>query len=650
MNYHKLLRTILFIIGVMIIFLLLVLGNIDTDRIIVSSESLIDFEELNGGLYLLEPKWEVTNSADQEIFKAEIRVLASNAYSGIYMPLAKNVEFYVNGSMKNLIYENEHYIYLFEPSNVPQEISLEMRIPHPIHELYYSTSEIYVGDYNHIIFASNRESNLRLFIVGLSFTIILFSISLFVQKPSEKYLLVLAFLAYSTFGYVLLKAYPSLEENPLIGLLLMGAVKIPFLSIETSYSLYRIGFPLIVAFLNYLLLKNFVSIKILQIGYFRIVLLSAFLVTFFIGNQYFSFIVLGYRFFINFLEIIVIIKGDYEYKTDSAILLLGAIGTLSLKLFISACSFDLVPSGDVDLLYRLGGVHASAYAIAFTVAINGIFARKYAESEILSSQLNDLNKNLKQIVSERTSELKTAYKSLEKEQQQKDIFTTNMVHSLKTPLFSIAGFADMAHEALKTSPEKVKSFIDVINANADFVVNLVNNLFLALRLENNQVNYMIEKVNLCTMMQQIYNTTLPQSQLKEITVKMELFECPIMIECDLYYLTLAVQNIVDNAVRHTPQSGEIVLSLSDWGEKVKIVIADNGEGMSEEVIKQIFERYYSYTNNGHESSGLGLTISKDVINALGGDIIATSSLEGGAKFTIVLPKSRQQIENNKISK
>ena len=115
------------------------------------------------------------------------------------------------------------------------------------------------------------------------------------------------------------------------------------------------------------------------------------------------------------------------------------------------------------------------YAIAFTVAINGIFARKYAESEILSSQLNDLNKNLQQIVSERTSELETAYKSLEKEQQQKDVFTTNMVHSLKTPLFSIAGFADMAQEALETSPEKVKSFINLINANTDFVVNLVNN-------------------------------------------------------------------------------------------------------------------------------------------------------------------------------
>ncbi len=642
MNLNKLIRTVLFIIGVVVIFFLLALGNITTDRLAVSAGSLINFEKLNSILYLLEPEWEVTNSANQKIFKSEISVVASQAFSGIYIPRAKNIEFYVNGSMENIIYENEHYIYLFEPTDTPQKVSLEMHTPLPTYELYYSSYEVYVGDYDQIMFASYRESNLRLFIVGLTFTIILFSISLFVQKPSEKYLLVLAFLAYSTFGYVLLKAYPFLAENPLVGFLLMGVVKIPLLSVETSYSLYRIGFPLIVAFLNYLLLKNFVSIKVFRVDYFRIVLFSALLVTFFIGNEYFSFIILGYRFFINFLEILVIIKGDYEYKTDATILLLGAIGTLSLKLFISACGFELIPSGNVDLLFRLGGVHASAYAIAFTVAINGIFARKYAESETLSSQLNDLNKNLQQIVSERTSELETAYKSLEKEQRQKDIFTTNMVHSLKTPLFSIAGFADMAQEALETAPEKVESFINLINANTDFVVNLVNNLFLALRLENNQVNYMIEKVNLCTMMQQIYNTTLPQSQIKEIAVQIELVECPVMIECDLYYLTLAIQNIVDNAVRHTPQGGEIVLSLFDLGEQVKIVVADNGEGMSDEVIQQIFERYYSHTNNGHESSGLGLTISKDVITALGGTISAASNPMGGAEFVIVLSKEQKK--------
>ena len=354
MNFNKLIRTVLFIIGVVVIFLLLALGNITTDRIAVSAGDLINFEELNSRLYLLEPEWEVTNSATQKIFKLEISVVASQAFSGIYIPRAKNVDFFVNGSMEDIIYENEHKIYLFEPADSPQKLSLEMRIPLPTHELYYSSDEVYVGDYDQIMFASYRESNLRLFIVGLTFTIILFSISLFVQKPSEKYLLVLAFLAYSTFGYVLLKAYPFLEDNSLIGLLLMGAVKIQFLSLKTSYSLYRIGFPLIVAFLNYLLLKNFVSIKVFRVNYFRIVLLSALLVTFFISNEYFSFIVLGYRFFINFLEILVIIKGDYEYKKDATILLLGAIGTLSLKLFISACGFDLIPRGNVEFIVSSG--------------------------------------------------------------------------------------------------------------------------------------------------------------------------------------------------------------------------------------------------------------------------------------------------------
>ena len=64
MNYNKLIRTVLFIIGVVLIFLLLVLGNIATERIAVSEGELINFEELNSSLYLLEPEWDVTNSGD----------------------------------------------------------------------------------------------------------------------------------------------------------------------------------------------------------------------------------------------------------------------------------------------------------------------------------------------------------------------------------------------------------------------------------------------------------------------------------------------------------------------------------------------------------------------------------------------------------
>ncbi|MBN1550817.1 hypothetical protein JW979_05095, partial [bacterium] len=578
------------------------------------------------------------NIENQQIYKSKIRVSTSNFYSGIYIPRAEDVELLINDSTDFIIKDNESLLYLFEPTKKDQTISIELRLPVSSHGMY-STTQLYVGNYDSIMFVKFREINLRLFIIGLSFTIILISISLYMQKPSEKYLLPLALLALSTFGYVLLKAYPSLQNNFWSSLLLLGPVKLPMLSMDTSRLLYRLFFPILVGFLNYLLIKNFVSVKIFNIDYFFYILPISLLTLLFINDYRYSEMLLAHRIYINILESIVIIKGHYAYKNDTVLLLMGAISATGLNIFIASSGINIIPHGDVDLLFRLGGVYASSYPIAFTIAVNGIFARKYAESETLSKELNHVNKNLQKIVSERTGELKAAYENLEKEQQQKDIFITNMVHSLKSPLFSIAGFADMAQEALQVVPEQVNHFIYLIISNTDFVVKLVNNLFLALRLESGKVNYMIEKTNLCKMMEQIYNTTLPQSQEKDVHIHLEIPEHPVLIKCDFYYLTLAIQNIVDNAVRHTQNGGNITLSIADLGESVEIKVTDNGEGISDEVIDHIFERYYSYSLQGHESSGLGLTISKDVITAHQGQIFVSSKKGEGTEFVIVLKKS-----------
>ena len=631
------LRILLTITGVGLISAMLARGNIITKRLYVSADSTINLQTLGEQLYLVEPEWQISESATQLIYSTEFNIFTTQQFSGIYVPRAEDAELFINHSNVKTIREKEHLVYLFEPMDEPQTVLLEIHLPALSHEMYNS-AQFYMGSYDSILSASFRESNLRLFIIGISFTIILFSVSLFFHKRTEKYLLPLAILAYTTFGYILLRAFPALEENVFISILLLGPFKIPFLSSQVSRLLYRMYFPLLVSFLTFLVLKNFVSVKIFKIDYFYFILPFSVILLFFIGTYHYSYLVLLFRFFINLLECIVIIKGEPENKNDSITLMVGAIGTMGLNIFIASSSINLIPNGDADLLFRLGGLYALVYPIVFTIAINGIFARKYTEAEVLLNQLNDLNQNLQLIVDDRTSELKSAYLSLEKEQKQKDIFITNMVHSLKTPLFSIAGFADMAKEAFDSRPERVKHFIQLIETNTDFVVKLMNNLFLALRLEYKKINYMIKKVNLCIMIQQIKDTTLPQANAKKIHIKLDVPECPILVDCDIYYLTLAIQNIVDNAVRHTPEGGEIRIGIIDLGENIRISVSDNGEGIPENVINYIFERYYSHSSHGHESSGLGLSISKDVISALHGEIDVYSSRGEGTEFLIHLPK------------
>ena len=159
----------------------------------------------------------------------------------------------------------------------------------------------------------------------------------------------------------------------------MGPIKLPLLSVDTSYLIYQLSFPLLVSVLNFLLIKNFVSVKIFKIDYIYYILTVALIMGFFIGDLRYAFLPQFFRIFIHLLEGIVIIKGDYVSKNDEIALFMGAIGTTALNFFITGIIMGLIPHGDIDLLFRIGGVYASFYAIAITIAVNGKFARKYAE-------------------------------------------------------------------------------------------------------------------------------------------------------------------------------------------------------------------------------------------------------------------------------
>jgi signal transduction histidine kinase len=636
MNQRKWPRLLGVVLGVLLIVTGLTFGNSLTKSISINDTSMIDLQSIGDNLYLLVPDWEI-DQADPIRFQTTLTLAGPNGLAGLYIPRADDVKLFINHSSSEVIQDDAHLIYWFTEQDVQRPLTIELNLPQKNNQTY-SAAQIYVGSFKAIMRASHRESILRIFIVGLSFTIILFSASLFLQKTSEKYLLPLAFMVYSTLGYILLNTFPVLQDIGWINFILLGAIKLPFLTEKVSYQIYSVVFPFFVSFLNYLLLRNFVSVTIGKIKYFYLILPVSIAMLGFINQPVFPDLPLVYRVYINILECIVIIKGSYKFRSDLLILLAGCTGTVGINLFITGCGIGLIPHGNMDLLFKLGGVSASCYAIAFTAAINGIFARKYTEAEILAGQLEDVNKNLQKVVSERTAELEIAYLRLETEQKQKDVFVSNMMHSLKTPLFSAAGYADMAQEALKTLPNQAGHFINLVNTNIDYVVKLVNNLFIALRLENHQVNFMVEKVSLSKVLQQVFDTSLIQTQQKNIHLLVDQPSMPVLVDCDPHYLTIAIQNIVDNAIRHTPSAGSIWLSLHEMDKWISISVRDNGEGMTEAVKGHIFERYYSHTGMGNSSSGIGLTISNDIISAFNGNISVTSDIDCGTEFIITLPK------------
>lgn len=627
-----------FIIGVSLLLAALIAVNLSTQVISMDGNSSEHMLSVGNELILIEPDWKIEKVGKIVRYTSTLFFNDRDEDLALYFPRASFMRIWINDiEYINQVDEPAIISQFLSGSNGDQQTPIVLEIPTQSNEIQ-NVPLFFLGKQSAVEKASLREISLRVFIVGLSFALFIQALSLFFQKRSEKYLFSMAGFVYSTFGYTLLSTFPSLKEIQWLSPFLFGPIRLPFISVELSQNIYQLVFPLLVAFLTYLVIKNFVPATIWNIDYIYYILPVTGFLFFSLESDNLLYLQLLYRNFINMLETIVILKGVYKNKNDRIYLMLGNGFTFAVNLFMTGCGLGLIPHGNLDLLFKLGGVSASFYAVAFSIAINGKFAHKFIESEYLASQLNITNLHLQDLVNERTQKLSRAYERLENEQTQKDAFITNMMHTLKTPLFSLEGYAEMAKESLPVDQGKALHYLAQINKNVDFIIGIVNNLFLAIRLEYGKVSFMFEHVNMAMLIENIRSTTMGIAKQKEIEVDYNLPDSPVFADCDLFYLSMAVQNIVDNAIRHSCQGGRIEIMARQSGNNIILTVHDNGEGITEGDLPRIFNRYFSHTSDRISSSGLGLSISKDIISAHNGEIQVTSRPGAGSLFIITIPE------------
>ena len=251
--------------------------------------------------------------------------------------------------------------------------------------------------------------------------------------------------------------------------------------------------------------------------------------------------------------------------------------------------------------------------------------------------MEEANRNLETIVQNRTQELSEAYNTLSEVQQQKSEFLANTIHNLKTPLFSLYGYTDMALDELTEAPELARRHLLEINKNTSYARELIDNLFLCLRLEDGKVRFNKMPFAVSMLFEQLESTSMPKASSSGIRLAVCPGDAPITLNADLLYLRQALQNIVDNAIRHSPADTEITISAAKEADTVRITIRDQGEGIPADELPLIFNRYYSGGKKGASSSGLGLTISREIIEQHGGTIEAESTPGRGTVFYILLP-------------
>ncbi len=225
------------------------------------------------------------------------------------------------------------------------------------------------------------------------------------------------------------------------------------------------------------------------------------------------------------------------------------------------------------------------------------------------------------------------------QQAHKD-FVANVSHELKTPLTSIQGFAQAILDGAAADPEAQRHAAQVIYDESDRLRRLVEDLLDLARMDAGQVAFKREPVDIGALLRGVAEKlSLPAAE-KEVKVIVDLPPLPTLVG-DGDRLAQVFTNLVDNAVKHTPEGGKVALRADVDGGWVSIHVDDTGPGIPPEQLSRIFERFYQVDKarpgGMRRGAGLGLAISSEIVHAHGGRLVAQSKLGRGSRFTVQLP-------------
>ncbi len=228
---------------------------------------------------------------------------------------------------------------------------------------------------------------------------------------------------------------------------------------------------------------------------------------------------------------------------------------------------------------------------------------------------------------------------LDYEDTSRSEFVSNVSHELKTPLSSIKVLSESIL-LQDTAPEEMyKEFLQDINSEIDRMTNIINDLLSLVKLDNREAGLNLADTNLRMMLISIMKTLYPLAKVKDIELTLEA-EKDVIIDADETKLSLAVSNLIDNAIKYTPSGGVVKVTLESDHQNAFISVADTGIGISEEEQPKIFNRFYRTDKTRDRETGgtgLGLSITHATVLLHNGNIKVMSKEGSGATFTVRLP-------------
>ncbi len=255
-------------------------------------------------------------------------------------------------------------------------------------------------------------------------------------------------------------------------------------------------------------------------------------------------------------------------------------------------------------------------------------------------QINKFNVTLQDEVKKATNELSSANEKLKKVDEVKDEFISIASHDLRSPLSTVKNYLWLASSELEKEPQKVKPALDIALESTEHAISLVADMLDVSRIEAGRIELHPTKLNLTGEVKVLVEELAHQASEKNVNLISEI-EDEIIVLVDKERLHQVLTNLTGNAIKFTNPTGTVAISATKEDIMVQITIKDSGIGIDSADIQKLFTKFGKLENGvgvpSTPGTGLGLYISKNIVELSGGKIWVESELGKGSKFHFTLP-------------
>ncbi|MCK4235816.1 MAG: ATP-binding protein, partial [Candidatus Krumholzibacteria bacterium] len=225
--------------------------------------------------------------------------------------------------------------------------------------------------------------------------------------------------------------------------------------------------------------------------------------------------------------------------------------------------------------------------------------------------------------------------------QLKSNFLSIVSHEFRTPLTSVKAYTETLLDNVKTiKRDTLQDFLKVMDEENERLIKLVDNILDYSCMETGHLKVEKSPCNLNEMIEDIYGTLQKKFLSGRVNSDLRLPKRPVIIDADRELIRQLLQNLMSNAVKFTPEGGNVTVTLEEEASAARIVVQDTGKGIPEDQLEKIFERFHQVDTSNtreHGGSGLGLAICKNIANWHDGKIWVENIKEAGARFIVLLP-------------